>query len=326
MLILRVNPNFITKSDKEGMAPDSELSDLIAQAKEISEKRFGKEINFYYTGADFPAVSVTGSSCALDCRHCKKKLIERLPPAKTPQDLLETCISLWKKGAAGVLITGGCTAEGKVPLAGFLGAVKKIKQETRMKVIVHTGLVDYGEAREIKEAGIDGVCVDVVGSPETTREIYNIEIAPYDYLRTLKALQEAGIRNISPHVCVGLHFGRLHHELAALEIISSIKPSNVVIIGLTDIVGTPMEDIKINPHDFLKVLCNARLMFPESYVSLGCARGKGCIREEIDRLSVRAGVNNIALPTQAAYDEARKLGLTIREHKACCALLPEELI
>jgi uncharacterized radical SAM superfamily protein len=167
--------------------------------------------------------------------------------------------------------------------------------------------------------------VDIVGSAETTREIYGIELYPEDYRKTLKALERAKINNISPHVCVGLHNGRLHHEMAALDIISAIKPTTIVVIGLTNLAGTPMADVRIRPEDFLEVLSVARKKFPETYLSVGCAHGKGVVRSEIDRLAVRAGVDAIALPTPTAYREAAALKLKVTEYGACCCLPPEQL-
>jgi uncharacterized radical SAM superfamily protein len=302
-----------------------ELQDLINRSREISYGNFGRNINFYYTSDYFPAVSITGSHCALNCKHCNRVLIERLTPATSPRDLIETCLGFYGRGSTGVLITGGCDGGGKVPIHPFLGAIREIKEKTGLILIAHTGVMDYGEAKELGDSGIDGVCVDVVGSEKTTKEIYGIELYPQDYIKTLKAFEKAGIRNISPHVCVGLHNGRLTHELSALGIISSITPSNVVIIGLTNLVGTPMEKVRINPSDLVEILCRARISFPRSYVSLGCARGKGEIRAEVDKLAVQAGVNSIAVPTSEAFKEARKLNLEVREFKACCAVLPEQL-
>lgn len=301
------------------------LQDLIDKARVMSYRNFGRTINFYYTSDYFPAVSITGSACSLNCKHCGRLMIERLAAATTPAELVRTCLRFHKQGSVGVLITGGCTVRGNVPLQQFLSAIREVKEKTGLRLIAHTGIVDYSEAKNLRDAGVEGVCVDIVGSKETTKEIYGIEIPPKDYIKTLKAFERAGIKNISPHVCVGLEYGRLSHELDALRIISHIKPSNIVIIGLTNLKGTPMEDVKINPSDLIRILCLARIKFPESYVSLGCARGKGRVRSEIDRLAVQAGVNNIAVPTPAACREAEKLNLKINEIKACCALLPREL-
>jgi hypothetical protein len=304
---------------------NKELNALIAEAASISQKNFGRKINFCHTGEGFPAISLTGSKCSLSCKHCKRKLIERLPSATSPGELKSACLKAASQGAKGVLLTGGCTPEAKVPLYDFLETIKEIKKETSLLIIAHTGIADLKEARQIKEAGVDGVCLDVVGSEETTEEIYGIKITPRMYEETLIAFERAGISSITPHVCVGLHYGRLHHEIKALDMISCIRPASIVITGLTDLEDTPLSGIKINPADFIRILCLARMKFPDTYISLGCARGKGEIRSEIDRMGVNAGVNGIAVPTKAAYEEARCLGLEISEYSACCAVLPEQL-
>jgi lipoyl synthase len=305
---------------------NNELKALIAEAALIHGKNFGREINFCLTGDAFPALSLTGSACALTCKHCERKLIERLPGVATPSALKRACMKARLRGAKGVLLTGGCTKDGKVPLHEFLPVIKEIKKETGMLLIAHTGISEEKEAMEVKDAGIDGVCLDVVGSEETTQEIYGIKITPRMYRDTLLAYERAGIKNISPHVCVGLHYGHLMHEASALDIISCIRPSNIVLTGLTDQEGTTMEGVKIDPEDYIRILCLARKKFPNTYISLGCARGKGEIRAKIDRMAVHAGVNNIAVPTNAAYEAAKSLGLKINEYTACCSLLPEQLI
>jgi uncharacterized radical SAM superfamily protein len=258
-------------------------------------------------------------------RPIMQTLPKAMPSVATPDELLAFCKELANKKGTGFLLTGGCTPEAKVPLKKYLASIKQIKNETGLLIAAHTGLVNTKEAKAIKEAGVDSICVDVVGSPETTQEIYGLRITPDQYRETLLALKDAGFKNISPHVCVGLHNGMLKHELAALELIhSTIKPSNLVITGLTNVVGTPLEKTKINPLDYAYIVSIARIMFPRTTISLGCARGKGTIRSEIDRLC--AGVtNNIAIPTQTAYKDAQKRGLTINEYKSCCCFLSEDL-
>ena len=307
------------------MHMNTDLSSMMAQAAQTKERYFGRDINFCFTGAGFPALSLTGSSCALSCKHCKRKLIERLTPAKTPEALKKACLDASGRGAKGVLLTGGCTPDAKVPVYGFLEAVSEIKKETGLIMLAHTGITDEAEARLIKESGIDGVCLDVVGSPEVSEEIYGVRITPGMYRDTLLAFEKAGMKSVAPHVCIGLLYGRPSHEEAALDIISCIKPSSIVLIGLTDLEGTPMQGMKISPEDFIRILCLARKKFPDTYISLGCARGKGAIRAEIDRMAVSAGVNAIAVPTAASYMRAKELGLRINEYSACCSLLPEQL-
>ncbi|OYT27491.1 MAG: hypothetical protein B6U97_01280 [Candidatus Altiarchaeales archaeon ex4484_96] len=229
------------------------------------------------------------------------------------------------RGATGVLITGGCDLEGRVPLDNYLDAIREIKNETNLVLIAHTGLIDYEAARDLRKSGVEGVCVDVVGSEKVTAEIYGVPFKPMDYINTLKSLERARLDNISPHICVGLFYGKLSHEFKALDIVSVIKPSNVVIIGLMNLDGSMMEDVRIKAADVGRVLAQARIKYQKTFISLGCARGKGEVRAKIDEYACEAGVNNIALPTPRAYVKARELGLKINEYKSCCSVLPSRL-
>lgn len=301
---------------------ERQISKLLTIARTVSDRRMGKRINFYYTSHYFPAVSVTGTECALNCKHCRKKLLEGLLPATTPKRFVETCEKLANLGAKGVLITGGCLVNGKVPVSKFLDAITEVNRKTSLILIAHTGLINFDEAKKLVGAGLDGAAVDVVGSTGTTKAVYGIEIEPKDYTYTLKGLENANIRIISPHVCVGLHFGELKHELESLRIISEVKPTTIVITALMPLRGTPMENVRTSPIDVAKVIATAKLMFPDVPITLGCARSKGVDRELIDKLAIHAGVTNIAIPTETAIKEAQSLGMKIEWYSACCAVPP----
>ncbi len=299
-----------------------QISDLIKITKAASDKQNGKRINFYYTGNYFPALSVTGSSCALKCKHCETQLLQQLPAAPTPQKLVEICEKISQAGAKGVLITGGCQLNGKVPIGRFLDAISEVKKKTNLVVIGHTGFLETEEAQELVDAGLDGAAVDVVGLSETTKSVYGVEFNPEDYGKTLIALEKAKMPLISPHVCVGLNFGSLKHELESLNIITRIKPTTVVITALMPLRGTPMEKIRVAPLNVAKIMIVTKLMFPNIPITLGCARSKGPDREQIEKLAIRIGITNIAVPSESTIKEAESLGLAIAGYGACCAVPP----
>lgn len=301
---------------------EQQIMDLMTIARAVSDLQMGRKINFYYTSHYFPAISVTGSECALRCKHCETKLLQNLTAASSPQKFVEICEKLASKGAKGVLVTGGCLLNGKVPLSGFLDSISLVKKKTNLIVIAHTGILGFDEARNLVAAGLDGAAVDVVGSAETTKAVYGIKLEPKDYAGTLKALERAEMPIISPHVCVGLNFGNLSHELASLEIISSIKPTTVVITALMPLRGTPMQEVRVNPFDVVKVVAVSRLMFPNVPVTLGCAESKGDDRALIDKLAIQAGVTNIAIPSDLTLEYVKTLGLKAESYAACCAVPP----
>lgn len=319
-------------------AGETALKEALAVAQSLSWKNFGKRIRFYApsfmyykTGyfrsspAAFPSISITGRSCALKCKHCGGKVLNTMLPAVTPKQLVNLCTQLKQKGAIGCLISGGCLPDGSVPLDNFIDAIAKVKRDLSLTVVVHTGVIELSMAKRLKEAGVDAALIDIIGSDETIREIYQLNMEVRDFDRSLRALHESGIPFV-PHVLVGLHYGKLKGEFKALKMISKYEPSAVIVIALMPIHGTPMENVSPPAStDVAKVLAMARLMMPNVPLVLGCMRPKGKSKGEIDVLAVEAGVNAIAFPAEEAIKQAESLGLEISFSSLCCSQIYEDI-
>jgi biotin synthase-related radical SAM superfamily protein len=299
---------------------ESGLGSLFDEARAVKEKLTGKVVNFYFTGDSFPAISVTGSSCALGCKHCGRNMLDGVHHAQTREEIVEMAKGFEKAGAKGCLITGGCRPDGSVPVDEYLDAIETIKKETSLFLLAHTGIIDGEAARGLAKAGLDGVSLDIVGNLKTAKKVYGIGIGPEKYRESLLALEEAGFDVISPHVCVGLDFGKVSHEIEALEIISSIKPTTIEIIGLMPLKGTPMENKKPKPTDIARIIAIAQLMFPKTPIILGCAHSKGNDRAKIEELALLAGASSIALPAPKTEKVAGGMGYTVKKIKTCCAI------
>jgi len=246
-------------------------------------------------------------------------------PASSPEKLIELCRDLKEKGAIGCLISGGCMEDGSVSLEGFVDAMAEIKQDLDMTLVVHTGIVRKSTATKLKKAGVDAALIDVIGSDETIKEIYNLKVSVRDYDDSLRALHVAGIPTI-PHVLVGLHYGKLKGELHALKMVSQYDPSAVIIIAFMPIRGTAMENVQPPaPSVISEVLVAARLLMPSTPLALGCMRPRGMHRKETDVLAVKAGVNGIAFPEEDAVRFAESLGYEIRFLSSCCSLIYRDL-
>ena len=309
-----------------------EFEKYLARARMVSLKNFGKKIFFYapsfmyyktsyYQSRPnvFPTISITGSACSLKCKHCYGKVLRTMYPATTPEKLVELCGKLKAEGAIGCLISGGCLPDGSLPLDRFVDAIATIKRKFGLTVAVHTGIINFETAKRLKEAGVDSALLDIIGSDETIKEIYNLNVSTKEFDDSLKALHDAGLA-VVPHVLVGLHYGKLKGELNALRMISKYSPSALIIIAFMPIRGTPMENVKPpSPLDIAKIIVIARLMFPNVPLALGCMRPKGKHRIETDILAIRAGVNAIAFPTEEAIMEAERLGYQFCFSSLCCS-------
>jgi hypothetical protein len=283
----------------------------------------GKKIDFFITSDTFPSISVTGNSCSLMCQHCKGKLLQRLIPAITCEELENKALALHKRGAKGILLTGGCDERGSVPIRSIIPAIRKLREKTDLIIIAHTGFITPGEAELLKDSGLDGIGFDVMGDMNAVKEVYGLHVSEKEYIDSLRAISDSGL-SVFPHVCVGIHFGKLGGEFRALEMISSIAPSTVIITGLMPVEGTPMEHIKPQPSDFEMVIKKAIEMFPRTPIVLGCAHSSGKDREQIEKTALLCGVSGIAAPTMRAIRFTRENGYEINFYGTCCGLIPDE--
>ena len=278
-----------------------------------------KTSHYHSSPTHFPTISVTGTACALNCKHCEAKVLQTMHPATTPEKLFTLAATLKRKGASGCLISGGCTPNGAVPLTQFIPTIEKIKRELGLTVFVHTGIIDLTSAVALKHAGVDAALIDIIGSDETIKKIGNPHATAKDYAASLNAMKKAGL-NIVPHVIVGLHYGKLKGELNALKTISSTDPSAIVVIAFMPIHGTAMAKVKPpTPADIARVTTTARLMFPEIPLVLGCVRPKGKHRAETDILALKAGVDGVAFPSEDAVEYAEQHGYATSFSSHCCA-------
>jgi uncharacterized radical SAM superfamily protein len=305
-------------------------------ARETSWRNLGKKIVFYnpsfvfhknhFSPWLFPSISLTGASCSLKCKHCNGKILKTMIPALTPKKLIEICMQIKKHKGLGCLISGGCLPNGSVPLKNFSEAIKEIKLKTKLKIVVHTGLITEETAFNLKNAGVDAALIDIIGSNETIKEIYHLNAKIEDFEKSLNALKKAGIPLI-PHVLVGLHYGKIKGEYNALNIISRYNPSAIIIIVFFPIKGTKMEKEKPPEiSEVIKIMIYARKIFPNTPIALGCARPIGDYRVELDSAAVKTGINAIAFPSEKAIELAKSFNLEILYSNVCCSQIYEEYL
>ncbi|MEK6679114.1 MAG: radical SAM protein [Nitrospirota bacterium] len=311
------------------------IPDHFKDAWDIARKNFGHDIHFYAPSiksfetsefsnkgnCQFIPVSITGSYCELNCGHCSAGILKSMEPAATPDGLIKIAEEHKIRGIAGLLISGGSDKNGIVPLMDFLPAIKEIKERLEIKVFVHTGLVDDKLAEGLKDAEADSVLIDIIGSEETIREVYHLKgITTEDYEESLKSLQKYCL-SISPHIVIGLHYGKIKGEFNALRIIAKYKPSSLIIVVITPLHNTPMENISLpSIEEVSNIFQQARRLLPDTPIILGCERGFGRYKAELDITALKSGFNGIAYPSEGVVEMARELGLRSQFSFSCCAM------
>jgi len=278
-----------------------------------------RTVRFYYPLPRFPSVSVTGSRCELMCAHCKAHYLGHMPDVSTPEKLKRFCVEHEGGGGVGLLVSGGSTAEGRVPLKRFLSTLVWVKENTSLILNLHTGMLDMREAEEVASTGADIVSVDMVGSEETLRDVYGLKASVEEYGTTLTNLRDAGAASVAPHICVGLHFGELKGERMALEQALVINPETIVFLGLIPTADTPMSGVAPPPIDeIVGLMEEAKRINPSTEVSLGCMRSRG-YKTELEWRAIEAGVERVASASKSTVSRAAENGYEVKRLDGCCA-------
>ncbi len=314
---------------------DTTIPDHLQESWLVARRNFGPFISFFapavkrYSTEEFPAcgscsfmgVSITGGECDLQCDHCKAEILKPMTPTRTPGMLWEAAQGFRARGAGGILISGGSDLNGVVPLLPFMKTMKRIKTELGMKINVHVGIPTEEIIEGLADVGIDSAMMDIIGSEETLEKVYHLKkVTIADFERALGRLCEAGVQT-SPHIVIGLHWGKIMGEFEALRITSQFKIASLVLVALMPAERTPMVDvIPPSPVEMSHVFGRARLLFPKTNILLGCERPLGEHKIFTDIMALKAGVNGIAYPAEGVVQMAHQLGLKSSLSDMCCSL------
>jgi uncharacterized radical SAM superfamily protein len=303
-----------------------ELEPIFNLAQKITRENFGNTLKIYNPTNRFPAISITGSECALECEHCNKKYLKGMKKLVNNNNLEQFLMHLSKNNGVGALISGGSSEDGSVPLLEFLDTIKKVKQETNLIINTHTGLLNQETAKKLADANVDIVSFDINMDEEVVQDIYHLDIELSEYKRAIDLLKKYEL-NIVPHICVGLHYGKLNKELNSIRFIkeAGINPSLIVIIILIPPKNSKIKFDTPKPEDIAKIIAILRFSFPKTEISLGCMRPRGNIKIEVERCAIKAGITRIEIPSKDTLKWLKNYNSKIqfKFFSACCAI-PEK--
>jgi len=275
----------------------------LGAAWRVRQDHFPCQITFVYP-LDTALISLTGDRCTLQCAHCGGRYLAHMQP-------------IWEArvaGATSALISGGCDANGCVPVAGHLEQIRAIRSGRRMNW--HVGLIDEPTMQRIVPY-VDVISFDVVGDAETVREVYGLDKEPADYMAVYRMLRR--YVSVVPHITVGLRGGQLGHERPAMDMLAQAGLDMLVFIVFIPTPGTRYADCPSPPaEEVALLLAEARQRFPSIPIHLGCMRPRSSYRSQLDPLAVRAGVNAIVSPSREGRSMATALGLRAVQTRECC--------
>jgi hypothetical protein len=269
----------------------------------------------------FPSFSITAGACGLNCDHCRAEILKPMLAATSPAMLDQKVRHLVAtQDLQGFLLSGGSNRRNEIPYERYYPVVERLKRDfPYLSIAIHTALTDEAGARGMEAAGVDTAMMDVIGADETIRDVYHLDRPVADFESTLAALTATSMK-VSPHIVIGLHYGRVLGEPNALDIVSRYPVEALVLVVVMPFYAAPGLFAVPDSADVGRIFGEARRRLHDRQVLLGCARPPGLHKRAVDAYAVMAGLDGIAFPADGIVGVARAIGRPFHQEHACCSI------
>lgn len=213
-------------------------------------------------------------NCSEDCRYCVQSQSSRTSlkneGAKSEETIVREAVRASQQGADcyGVVFSGRALFQER--LKKVSAVVRRIKEETALKVCVSTGFVDKEQAIALKEAGVDRVHHNLNTSENFYPQICTTHSFG-DRMRTLETCSAVGLP-----VCSGLIVGMGESPEDIVSIAMRLKALDVACVPVNFYIpleGSALgERPRLSVDHCLRVLCLFRLINPRAELCLAAGR------------------------------------------------------
>jgi biotin synthase len=239
-------------------------------------------------------LSVKTGACPEDCAYCPQSV--RYETGVRREELLdvEAVVSAARAARASGATRFCMGAAYRSPKAAQLERIKEMVREVHdlgLETCATLGMLTPGQARELKDAGLDYYNHNL----DTSEAFYGEVITTRTYqdrLDTLQAVRDAGL-----NVCCGGILGMGESELDRVQLLHTLAtlpqhPESVPINQLVQVPGTPLAGLPVlDPLDLVRTVATARLLMPRSYIRLSA--GRTDMGDAVQALCFLAGANSI---------------------------------
>ncbi len=259
----------------------------------------------------FTVVSLTGGYCELNCSHCRAKYIRSMLPAPGPR-LPRILDALARRGVRGILLSGGWTREGILPVEPYLDALVEAKRRHGFVFNIHLGLETRREVLKRVAEFADIIDYEFTLSKWMVNAVRGLPFSPTRYLEALDAMLDTGL-DVVPHVFLwhpGSSRELLRREIA--EIVDrGVKKLNLLVYM------PPEGDVDARIAEELKGLASyVRELYPWE-IYLGCMRPRAA-RQVLDSYVIEEGI--VARIANPSLNATRLHSGKLEFYDACCSV------
>lgn len=285
------------------------LTDEVLQGKEISKEEalnlvtaplqdlcsYADEIRKHFCGNTFDMCTIiNGKSgrCSENCKYCAQSAhyctkIEEYPLLDS-DTIVEQAHYNDDRGVLRYSIVTSGKALNDAEIENVCQSIRRIKEETNVKVCVSFGLLNAKQFEKIKQAGVERVHNNL----ETSRNNFPNVCTTHTFDDKIKAIKSA--QSVGLNVCSGGIMGlgetmedRMDLALSVRELGIKSIPINL----LNPIPNTPYENNPILTNDEMcRIVAIFRFINPKSFIRLAGGRG---LLEDFGKRCFQSGANAV---------------------------------
>ncbi|MBF0405876.1 MAG: hypothetical protein HQM10_00875 [Candidatus Riflebacteria bacterium] len=267
-----------------------------------------------YVDAVFPRktlpISITGSSCELNCAHCDGHYLKSMRPLSDANG--DDCSKY-----SSFLISGGSSKTGAVPIDRFINSVAKKFPDSGLNF--HIGFQGAQLLRQNKIFSGPRNCIsfDLIGTSEILRDVFKVSLTPSDLERMYLELIE--IARVVPHTIAGLMGDDLSGVFRTLNFLNNADQKKLTLLVFRPTAKTEMALCKPPALDVLYDFLNKAVNQYNFDITLGCMRPAGVYRRKLDLFAWLHGVRRIVNPDRLLLKAFEATGIKINSFYECCA-------
>jgi biotin synthase len=239
-------------------------------------------------------LSVKTGGCPEDCGYCPQSIRYEAGVDNEPlldlKEVVANAQAARDRGATRFCMGAAWRSPKPKQMAKIVEMVKAVN-ELGMETCATLGMLEPGQAQELKDAGLDYYNHNL----DTSENYYKQVITTRTYkhrLDTLQNVREAGLK-----VCCGGIVGMGEEQIDRIELLHTLAtlpqhPGSVPVNQLVQVEGTPLDGSgSFDPLEFVRMIAVARILMPESHVRLSA--GREDMSDETQALCFLAGANSI---------------------------------
>lgn len=248
--------------------PEEELLEMVSACYRVRRHYHGQKVKLNML------INAKSGLCAEDCSYCSQSIVSKAGVDRYPLQSREVLLEGARQALEAKAHTYCMVISGRSPseyeLEAVVAATREIKKKFPLRICCCLGLLNDGEVKRLRDAGVDRVNHNLNTSEDNYGEICSTHTYQ-DRTETLQAVKRGGISSCSGGI-VGM--GESDEQIVDLAFsLHELDIDSIPINFLIPIPGTPLAGIEyLTPQKCLAILCLFRLVNPSKEIRIAGGR------------------------------------------------------